>query len=81
MKLFPYNLELTYSYRIEDFGFYSWPEPLGPEASAYHEVRQAALEKEWELAKTSVKHVGTANISLESQGVCLEGGRSRSRGS
>jgi hypothetical protein len=31
-------------------------------------VRQAALEKEWELAKTSVKQVGTANVSLESHG-------------
>ena len=34
-----------------DFGFYSWPEPLGSDASAYHEIRQAALDREWALAK------------------------------
>ncbi|KAH8088263.1 glycosyl transferase family 90-domain-containing protein [Filobasidium floriforme] len=35
---------------MPDFGFYSWPEPLGSDASAYTEIRQAALDREWGLA-------------------------------
>lgn len=39
---------------MTDFGFYSWPEPLGSDASAFHEVRAATLEAERNLEAEGV---------------------------
>lgn len=47
-----------------DFGFYSWPEPLGSDASAYHEVRQAALDREWGLARKAGFDVDIEQVNM-----------------
>jgi hypothetical protein len=50
---------------MPDFGFYSWPEALGPNASSWSEVREASLIREWELSGKTSQWKGTEEVFVD----------------